>query len=193
MDVFLRDKIMQMLSSRLDNDRIEHGISVGKEATRLAERYGHDRQKAEMAGLLHDVCRCDHPKWMREYMRKHRCVLPVEWRKNPQLWHGPCASILIRRELGIRDREILVSIRFHTTGRPGMSDFEKIIFLADKIEPTRDYSGAREIRNAAQRSLDEAVFLALKGNITHLCQRGLPLVKETVGAYNGLVTAKLGK
>jgi len=183
-----RDKILKLLASHLSEDRLNHSLAVEKEAALLAAHHGEDWHKAALTGLLHDICRCDAPNRQLEYMRENGVALPKEWLANPQLWHGPCAAVFIRRELGIRDREILRVVRFHTTGRPGMTGFEKVIFLADKIEPTRDYQGIAEIRAAAYRCLDEALHLALGQNIAYVCKIGLPLVKETYQAYNKLTT-----
>ena len=185
-----RREIIKLLASRLDADRLAHSLSVEKEAARLAAHHGEYWHKAALAGLLHDICRCGHPNWQFEYMRKNSGALSREWLASPQLWHGPCAAVLIRRELGVKDREILNAVRFHTTGRPGMTDFEKIIFLADKIEPTREYEGVAILRETAYRSLDEAIHLALGQNIAQLCKMKLPLVKEAYDAYNEL-TARL--
>jgi len=186
-----RGKILKLLDSRLNKDRLAHSLAVEKEAARLAAHHGEDWHKAALTGLLHDLCRCDHPSWQLEYMRESSFALSKEWLANPQLWHGSCAAVFIRRELGIRDREILKAVWFHTTGRPGMSNFEKIIFLADKIEPTRNYDGAPDLRTAAYRSLDEALLLVLRQNLAHLCKNGLPLVKEAYQAYNELAATNM--
>ena len=175
-----------MLKSRLNENRLRHSLGVEKEAIQLASRHGQDWHKAALAGLLHDFCRCDDQSWQLEYMRNNSVKLSKEWLKNPQIWHGPCAAVYLRRELGIRDQKILMAVRFHSTCRPGATDFEKVIFLADKIEGNRNNDNVEEIRAAAYRSLNEALYLVLKRNLVYLCKNGLPIVKETYEAYNEL-------
>jgi len=181
-----RGKIIEMLKSRLTEKRLRHSLEVEKEAIKLAARYGQDWHKAALAGLLHDFFRCDDPDWQLEYMRKNSVKLSKEWLKNPQIWHGPCAAVYLRRELGIRDQKILMAVRYHSTCRPGATDFEKVVFLADKIEGNRGHDNVEEIRAAAYRSLNESLYLEMKRNFAYLCKNGLPLVKETYDAYNEL-------
>lgn len=185
----LRTKIIRILASRLERDRFNHALATEKEAARLAAHYHEDWHSAALAGLLHDLCRCHPQQWQSEYMRTHRAGLSREWLALPKLWHGPCAAAFARAELGIRERKILDAVRFHTTSRPGMSTFEKIIYIADKIEPTRSYEGVHQLRAAAHRSLDEALHLDLKRKLEHSCASGLPLVNEATAAYNELATA----
>lgn len=183
-----RREIVNLLTIRLDERRLRHSLATEKEAIRLAAHHREDWRKAALAALLHDICKCDPAEWQLSYLRKASVKLSAQWLRNPQLWHGPCAAEYIRRELNITDREILGAVRWHTTGRPGMTNFEKVVFLADKIEPTRDYQGIQETRAAAYLSLDKAVHLELRHNLAKACKLGLPLVKEAWGAYNKLAT-----
>ena len=179
-----RREIVNLLTARLDERKLRHSLAAEKAAIRLAGHHGQDWRKAGLAALLHDLCRCDPTGWQLGYLRRCSVRLSEEWQQNPQLWHGPCAAEYIRRELGVTDREILSAVRWHTTARPGMTSFEKIVFLADKIEPTRSFEGIGEIRAAAYRCLDSAVHLELRHNLAKACKMGLPLVKEALEAYN---------
>ena len=184
-----RREIINLLSARLDEERLRHSLGAEKEAIRLAAHYGADWQKAGLAALVHDICRCDPAQWQQRYLRAHSVRLPKEWRHDPQLWHGPCAAVYIRRELGITDREIIRAVRWHTTGCPGMTTLDKVVFLADKIEPTRAYRGVGLLRKHAYVCLDKAMVVALGQTISRLSKAGQPLVKEAIGAYNELVPA----
>ncbi|MCL2857086.1 MAG: bis(5'-nucleosyl)-tetraphosphatase (symmetrical) YqeK [Oscillospiraceae bacterium] len=183
-----RREIINLLTARLDERRLRHSLAAEKEATSLAVHHGEDWRKAALAALLHDLCRCDPTEWQRSYLRARSVKLAREWLCDPQLLHGPCVAEYIRCELGVTDREILSAVRYHTTGRPGMTNLEKIVFLADKIEATRDYDGVEKTRAAAYQSLDKAVHFVLGHNLAQVCKMGLPLVKEAVGAYNELTT-----
>jgi len=182
-----RGKIIELLKARLDEKRFQHSLGTEKEAIRLASQHGEDWYKAALAGLLHDFCRCNAPDWQLDYMRRNAIELSKEWLKNPQIWHGPCAAVYLRRELGIRDRKILMAVRYHSTGRPNMTNFEKIIFLADKIEGNRIHNGVEELRAAAYRSLDEALYIEITRSLSHLSKMGLPIVKEAYETYNQLI------
>ena len=179
-----RREILGLLTARLDEPRLRHSLATEKEAIRLAARYRENWQKAALAALLHDLCKCDPIEWQLRYLRGCPVKLPQEWLQNPQLLHGPCAAEYIRRELKITDREILGAVRWHTTGHQGMTSLEKIVFLADKIEATRDYEGVEESRAAACQNLDKAVRLELRNKLSKVCKMGLPLVKEAWEAYN---------
>jgi len=183
-----RHEIINLLTARLDDKRLRHSLAAEKEAIRLAAHHGADWQKASLAALLHDICRCDSVQWQQNYLRERRVKLSKEWRRDPQLWHGPCAAEYIRRELDVTDREVIRAVRWHTTGYPGMSGLDKIVFLADKIEPTRNYKGVVALRKAAYQCLDTAMLLALGYGLAKLSKMGQPLVKEAVGAYNELAT-----
>ena len=184
-----RREILGLLTARLDQPRLLHSLAAEKEAIRLAAHHGEDWQKAGLAALLHDLCRCDPLQWQLGYLRGCAVRLPVEWLQNPQLWHGPCAAEYIRRELGLTDREILGAVRWHTTGRPGMSSLEKIVFLADKIEPTRSFEGVGEARAGGYICLERAVHSLLGQGLARACKIGLPLVREAVDAYNEITIA----
>src|SRR5699024_12548418 len=89
----------------------------------------------------------------------------------PELWHGPVGALLMEQEQGITERRVLNAIRYHTTGRAGMTTCDMIIFLADYIEPARDFPGVDNVRKAAQRDLCEATWLALRNTIRHLIDK----------------------
>ena len=182
-----RREIINLLTARLDEKRLQHSLGAEKEAVRLAAHHRADWQKAGLAALVHDICRCDCTQWQQNYLRTHSVRLSKEWQHDPQLWHGPCAAVYIRRELGITDREIIRAVHWHTTGCTGMTALDKVVFLADKIEPTRKYPKVRQLRKYAYDCLDKAIVLALGQTITRLSKAGQPLVKEATGAYNELL------
>ncbi|MCL2579829.1 MAG: bis(5'-nucleosyl)-tetraphosphatase (symmetrical) YqeK [Oscillospiraceae bacterium] len=181
-----RTEILGLLSEWLSDARLAHSLETEKMAARLAILHNEDPEKAATAALLHDLCRCLPTERQHEYIKRDGITLSKEWMLSPQLWHGPAAAFYIQAELEIYDRDILDAVRCHTTARAQMSTLEKIIYLADKAEDSRDYNGVEEIRAAAQRSLDEGVYLTICKNLTKQCRKGRPLVKEALGAYNEL-------
>ena len=179
-----RPEMLALLSSWLSGDRLSHSLESEAMARSLAIAHGEDPQRAATAALLHDLCRCKSEGWQLAYLARQSQPLSEEWRHSPQLWHGLCASVYLRRELGVRDKGILDAVRYHTTGRPGMRALEKIVYLADKAEASRDYPKADELRALAYRSLDEAMRFAQREILAWQCKKGYPLVKEAITAYN---------
>ncbi len=169
--------------ARLSDKRYAHTIRVAETAERLAVRHGLDECRIRLAALLHDVAREVEAD---EYLR-----LAEEWqisvgepeRENPKLLHGPVAAELARRELGMMDDDVLEAVRFHTTGAPGMGLVALAVYVADKIEPSRDYPSVEHLRRLAQRDLREAAAEALRRAIAHNEERDRkthPASRETL-------------
>jgi predicted HD superfamily hydrolase involved in NAD metabolism len=106
---------------------------------------------------------------------------------NKELWHAPVGAEVARERFGITDEEILNAIRYHTSGRPGMSKLEKIIFLADYIEPGRRFPGVDEVRETARRDLERAVLMAMDNTIRFLLERGQKVYPLTLLARNHML------
>jgi len=157
--------------SRLSEGRYGHTLRVADTAEDLARVHGLDPIRARLAALLHDAARETEPE---EFLR-----LAGAWdlhvgepeRQSPKLLHAPVAAELARRELGVEDEEVLGAIRAHTVGEPGMSPLALALYVADKIEPARDYPSVGRIRNLAQRDLAEAAAEALRRVVAHNEQR----------------------
>lgn len=181
----LRKSITACLESSLKESRMAHTRSVARLAAEMARRYGADRQKAELAALLHDMVRNIGVPASNMYVKY--LGLPERYLDNINLAHGKIAAELAHSEFGIEDEEILNAVSYHTTGRAGMSLLEKIVFLADAIEPLRDYPGVDRIRAKAEESLDAACIEALRGTMEHLKANGIPVDRDTADAYKFLV------
>ncbi|BCE15522.1 hypothetical protein RSC3_02878 [Bacillus paralicheniformis] len=104
-----------------------------------------------------------------------------------ELWHAPAGAALVKTEVGITDEDILSAIRFHTSGRPNMTLLEKVIYVADYIEPGRRFPGVEEVRTLAEEDLDLALIQALKNTMTFLISKNQAVYPETVATYNALV------
>ncbi|MFR4808455.1 MAG: bis(5'-nucleosyl)-tetraphosphatase (symmetrical) YqeK, partial [Peptostreptococcus anaerobius] len=150
--------MIDKLDEYLPEKRKIHSINVSKSAVRLAKILGCDEKKAEIAGILHDTASVkyeDVPK----YCTKYSIVLDDMEQKSTALSHSVVGSYIARHEFGIEDEEILSAIRYHTTGRPGMTDLEKSVYLADLIEVGRNYPMVDELRELAYSGkVDEAVL-----------------------------------
>jgi predicted HD superfamily hydrolase involved in NAD metabolism len=157
---------------RLQDKRYGHTLRVADTAERLARAHGLDPERARLAALLHDAARETGPD---EFLR-----LAGEWdlpvgeveKESPKLLHGPVAAELSRRELGVEDEEVLEAIRAHTTGRPGMGPLALVLYVADKIEPARDYPSVGRLRRLAREDLRVATTESLRRAIDYNEGRG---------------------
>nr|WP_211295701.1 bis(5'-nucleosyl)-tetraphosphatase (symmetrical) YqeK [Planifilum fimeticola] len=178
-----REKLMEAAKRQMPSSRWEHTLRVMETAAELARRTGADPEKADIAAILHDYCKFWPEDKQREWILRHR--LPQDLLQyNKELWHAPVGAEAVREELGIDDEEVLNAIRSHTTGRPGMSLLEKVIFLADYIEPGRSFSGVEEVRRLAREDLDRAILKALDNTIVYLVERGFKVYPLTILTRN---------
>jgi len=160
---------------RLSEKRYGHTLRVADTAESLAQVHGLDPGRARLAALLHDAARETEPE---EFLR-----LAEEWglsvgeleRQSPKLLHGPVAAELARRELGVEDEEVLEAVRAHTVGRAGMGPLALVLYVADKIEPSRDYPSVGRIRELARRNLRAAAAESLRRAVAHNERRDRPI------------------
>lgn len=175
--------IEQYLHKHLDAGRLQHSRYTAEVAVELARKYGADEHKALIAGLLHDVAKgaCRHG--MLNVAEQYHVDADEAEKANPELLHGKLGAAMVKTDLGIDDDEILSAIRWHTTGRANMSLLEKIIYIADLIEPGRDFAGIDAIRELAYQDIDEAMLAALKQVMEFVMCRGFSLHPSSVEAY----------
>lgn len=181
------DAIEAQVRRRLSPERFRHVLGVVDTIVELAARYGVDPRRARLAALLHDVAK----EYPRERLLKEASdsgiVLTEIEQLATALIHAPVGAEVARREFGVDDADVLAAIRYHTTGRAGMSPLEKLLFLADYIEPGREFPGVDEVRKAALSSLDEAVLLALDQTLVYLVSRGRLIHPDALDARNELL------
>ncbi|MFL5991007.1 MAG: bis(5'-nucleosyl)-tetraphosphatase (symmetrical) YqeK [Rubrobacteraceae bacterium] len=157
---------------RLSDKRYGHTVRVADTAEGLAQIHSLDPNRTRLAALLHDAARETEPE---DYLR-----LADEWglavgepeRKSPKLLHGPVAAELARRELGVEDEEVLEAVRVHTVGAAGIGALALALYVADKIEPARDYPSVGRIRDLARKDLYGAAAESLRRAIGHNEGRG---------------------
>lgn len=183
------ETMQEKLQSALSVKRYIHTMGVSEEAVRLAEIYGTraDQQKAKVAGLLHD-CAKDYPVEMRlRFCKEYKVPLDEIMEKQTDLIHPFLGAEVAKREYLVDDKEILNAIRYHTTGRANMTFLEKIIFIADYIEPNREnFDGLEEARRLAYIDLDMAIKCILEQTIAFVEERGRllhPLSLEALEYY----------
>lgn len=179
-----------------DKKRFEHTLGVTYTAACLAMCYDVDTERAEVAGLLHDCAKCLSNEKKVALCKMQSIEINMTEAKNPFLLHAKAGAYLAQHKYGIGDEDILNAVRYHTTGRPGMSTLEKIIFIADYIEPGRDHSARLpELRRLAFVDLDRALTEILKDTLSYL--EGAddeidPMTQRTYDYYKKVMAERSG-
>lgn len=186
---------MKDIQNKLINDigekRFKHSLRVAETAVKLADNYGLDPKKAYLAGLIHDCAKYNEEAYIKKYNIDFS-IYPVSSIKDPVL-HSFLGAEVAKKVYNIYDRDVLKAIEYHTTGRPDMSDLEKIIFIADAIEPARDFEGIDKIRKLAFESLNKAMLNLLDSNIIFLISKKALINPLSFEARNYLIEEKNGK
>lgn len=172
--------IKEKLRRALSHERYRHSLGVERESVRLARRFQENERKTRIAALLHDCAKQLKMTEMREIVKEANVqVSEAEW-NSPQLLHSIVGALAAKTEYGITDSKILDAIRWHTVGRGGMTKLEKIIYLADAVEPgRRKFAGIDGIREAAQEDLDKAVYLSAKRTYEYVLERNMTPDRHT--------------
>lgn len=184
------DEIKNYLKDNLKPSRYGHTLGVVNTAIKLAKNYGEDIKKAEIAALCHDVAKNMSYEDMKKIISEEHIDLSVDEENSKELWHSIVAPILGRRIFNIYDEEILSAMRWHTTGKENMTNLEKIIYLADLIEPSRNFEGVEEIRKVAYENLNLAMLKALTHTTIYLLSQGYSVDLNSIKARNYLVYNK---
>ena len=177
----------ELVRSRLSDKRYEHTINVKKMAVKLAKIYGEDEERAALAALLHDSAKEISKDEMRAIMQAHpEYAQGGEARPTP-VWHGICAAILARTEWGVTDEAVLSAIACHTAGKAGMTQLDKILYLADMTSAERDWPGVEKLRKLEMKDLDVAMLAALRQTNGFVLSEGKPLDPESKAAYEDIL------
>ncbi len=178
------EQYKEILRKRLSEKRYVHSLNVADSAKELALIYGCDPEKAYTVGLVHDCCKDEPAGLQLSYILENKVELSEYELDVPKLYHAISGSVFAENEFGIEDEDMLNAIRYHTTGRKGMSLLEKVVFIADFISAERDYDGVDIMREKAKISLDEAIVEGLGFTIKDLITRNMIVHPDTVLAFN---------
>lgn len=171
-----RKEIEKYVRSHLSDKRWNHTVNVVSEAEKLCQMYGGDMEKCVTAAIFHDVVKELPNEELNALVRKFG--FDEKYIDSPNLSHGKIAAALLKHEWGIDDEDIINAVSYHTTGRAGMSKTEKIVFIADAIEPTRVYNGVEAIRKATYEDLDRGCLKSLTDTVEHLKEKGVSYIDE---------------
>lgn len=192
MDTQRNAEFLEEIKKRLNPDRLYHSLNVADEAKKLAKHYGADEQKAFTAGLLHDILKNTPDSELLQYFKRNGIMLTETERASRKTWHAMAGADFLRRELHVTDEDILSAVRWHTTGRAGMTLLDKVLFIADFISADRDYPGVERMREKAYVSLEDAMLEGLQFTINELVENAWPVHEDSIRAYNELVINRKG-
>lgn len=185
-----RLEMREKLKEKLPAKRFEHSLGVEYTAGTMAFVHGVDYEKALIAGLLHDCAKyVPNDKKISKCEKRGILISECEY-KNPELLHAKLSAVYAKEKYGVTDEDILSAITYHTTGRPAMTTLEKIVYIADYIEPNRTELPEMDmIRQEAYSDLDQCLLHILHNSVYYLCKKGAavdPITKKTYEYYSHL-------
>lgn len=177
-------KLRRKLKGELDRERYEHTLGVMYTSAALAMCHGADLEQALLAGLLHDCAKCISAKNKIKLCRKyHLGISEVEY-KNPSLLHAKLGAFLAAKKYHVKDKNILNAIASHTTGHPRMSLLEKIVYIADYMEPGREQlPNMDDVRTLAFQDIDECLYRILKDSLAYFKTKDMTIDTMTENTY----------
>ncbi len=187
-----RDKQLKLLKKYISGSRLKHSLSVEKTAIKLARKFGADEKKAAAAGLLHDIAKDLSKSERNALIKKYKIEMTPLEEASPELLHGKLGALILA-ENGITNEKILSAVECHTMGADNMSKLDKIVYLADLIEPKRSFNGVKKLRFYAARDLDIALFESMKASMLRVLKSDKAIHPKTVDAYNHLLLNLINK
>lgn len=181
-----REILIKDIREHLSDFRYNHSLEVANSCVELAEKYGCDKEKAYLAGIMHDVLKELPKEEMLRFFDEHNIPLTKLERNAPKLWHAMAGAEYLREKYDFSE-DIVSAVRYHTTGRENMTKIEKILFVADFISLDRDYNGVEDMRERAKISLEKAMEEGLRFTVNELSEKCLAIHPDTISAYNEIV------
>lgn len=181
------EEINNYVKETIKGSRYSHTLGVVETAKELAKINGEDIQKAELAALIHDVAKYIPVEEQVKILEEHGYELDEITLKSPQVLHGFVGAIVAKEKFGIEDEMVLDAVKYHTLAKRDMSTLEKIIYIADYIEPGRDFPGVEELREITREDLDKGVLKGLENTILFVVKQGNLIHPLTIEARNFLI------
>ena len=181
------DEAKRLAKKNLSPKRYEHTCNVRKLAVKLAKAHGADEKKAALAALLHDIAKELPRDRLLQIFTENAIIAGNAAQRPAPVWHGICAAILARTEWGVTDEAVLSAIACHTAGKPGMTQLDKILYLADMTSAERDWPGVEKLRKLELKDLDAAMLAALKQTNDFVLSQGKPLDPMSKAAYEDIL------
>ncbi|BDZ30730.1 bis(5'-nucleosyl)-tetraphosphatase (symmetrical) YqeK [Lactiplantibacillus sp. WILCCON 0030] len=183
---YTQAELAAKVAEKLTDSRYQHCLRVEQTSRQLAVANGVDPELAAIAGLLHDYAKQRSDATFIELI-KTRGLDPALLNYGNGVWHGVVGAELIKDELHIYNEDILNAVRLHTVGAPYMPKLAQIVFMADFIEPQRDFPGVDDARAATKKSLAAGVRYQIQHTLSYLVSQGAPVYPQTLATYNAWV------
>jgi predicted HD superfamily hydrolase involved in NAD metabolism len=183
----MNKKTEKMIIKHIGQKRFEHSLRVRDTAIKLASINGVDIEKVEKAALLHDCGKIKDDALLLKRAEELNIQLDQYMKESHELIHAPLGAKMAEEFYGIKDKDILNAIRYHTTGKEDMNMIEKVIYMADYIEPRRNFDGVEAIREMSFKDIDKALFMALDRTIIFLIEKRKLIQPKTIIARNKLI------
>lgn len=183
---FTRDQLVAKLKKSLTDSRFQHCLRVEQTAIDLAEKNHVDIQRAAIGGLVHDYAKQRSDSDFIEAIKAYHLDRELLNYGNA-IWHGVVGWLFVKNELHINDIEILNAVRYHTVGHEFMTPIEQIVYMADYIEPARDFPGVDEARKVTFDSLQDGVAYQTQKTLSYLVAHNKPVFPQTIVTYNSWV------
>ena len=184
------DEMTVYLKNNLIENRYIHVLGVVETAIKLAQINEVDEKKAEIAALAHDIAKNMTIYELKEIIDKNNIELSYDEEENQEIWHSIVGPIVAKEVFKIEDEEILSAMRWHTTGKENMSKLDKVIYMADMIEPNRNFKGVDVLRRETFKDLDNGVLQGLNHTIKYLLNKDVPININSIMARNYLLLNK---
>jgi len=184
---FSRAELIEKMKEAMSKKRFKHVLRVEETAVALAEKYNADVEKVSLAAILHDMAKELPDEEMRDVIISENLDLEL-LQFGSAIWHGPVGAVLAHRRFDIENEEILEAITAHTIGAPAMSLLAQIIYVADYIEPGREFDGIEKARELADQSLTKAVKYEVQETIKHLVHQKKKIYPKAIDTYNAWMT-----
>lgn len=183
----MNKKIEKQIISDIGKNRFEHSLRVRDTAVKLAKINNVDIKKAELAAIYHDCGKIRDDKLLLEKAREFSIAIDDYMNESHELIHAHLGAKMAEVYYGIYDIDVLNAIKYHTTGKEDMNMLEKVIYMADYIEPKRNFDGVEDIRQIAFKDIDKAFFMAIDRTIIFLIEKGKLIQPATIIARNKLI------
>lgn len=178
------EEITEILRAELKPKRFKHTLGVMQTAQEMAKIFGADEYEAQRAGLMHDNAKALSLERMREIANDAGLQISADESESASLMHAPVGAYLAKARFGETDENVISAIRYHTTGKPDMTQLEAIIYLADMIEPNREeFDGLNDLRELAHKDLYRALEMGLDMSTSYVLKRGQKLFTRSWQAY----------
>lgn len=186
----MEEEIKKRLKRFLSRSRYKHTINVQKIAINLAKRFNlnkSDTEKVSLTSLLHDVAKCFNKVKSLKIIKLHKKEFDKLELDIPEIWHTKISAIVAREKFGIKDKSILKAVKLHATGGSNMSLIDKIIYIADVLDISKNIKGIDKVKRALKNSIDSAMLETIRLKISYLIKRGLKIHPNSLKAWNYII------